>query len=57
MAPVRAGATLKVTWTVIDLVPKPARGGGVVAAECEAHNQHDVLVATATGRMMVGEGP
>ena len=57
LAPVRAGDTLKVTWTVVDLVPKAARGGGIVAAECEARNQHDVLVATATGRMMVGEGP
>jgi acyl dehydratase len=56
LAPVRAGDTLTITWTVVDLLPKPARGGGIVVAECEALNQHDVLVATAVGRMLVGEG-
>jgi acyl dehydratase len=56
LAPVRAGDTLRIAWTVVDLEPKPARGGGLVTAECEARNQHDVLVATAVGRMLVGEG-
>ena len=56
LAPVRAGDTLRVTWTVVALAPKPARGGGIVSAECEARNQHDVVVSTATGKMMVGEG-
>jgi 3-hydroxybutyryl-CoA dehydratase len=56
LAPVRAGDTLRITWTVVDLLPKPVRGGGIVVAECEARNQHDVLVATAVGRMLVGEG-
>jgi len=56
LAPVRAGDTLRITWTVVALAPKPARGGGIVSAECEARNQHDVVVATATGKMMVGEG-
>lgn len=55
-APVRAGDTLQITWTVVALAPKPAHGGGIVSAECEARNQHGVLVATATGKMMVGEG-
>lgn len=54
-APVRAGDTLRITWTVVSLAAKPARGGGIVTAECEAHNQHGVLVATALGKMMVGE--
>lgn len=56
LAPVRAGDTLQITWTVAALAPKPARSGGIVTAECEACNQHGVLVATATGTMMVGEG-
>lgn len=56
LAPVRAGDTLRITWTVVALAPKPARGGGIVSAECQALNQHGVLVATATGKMMVGEG-
>lgn len=56
LAPVRAGDTLRITWTVVDLVPKPARAGGLVVAECEARNQHDEVVATARGTMLVGEG-
>ena len=56
LAPVRAGDTLRVTWTVVGVEPKPARGGGIVSAECEALNQHDVRVAVATGKMLVGEG-
>lgn len=56
LAPVRAGDTLRITWTVVGVAPKPARGGGIVTTECEALNQHGVLVATAVGKMMVGEG-
>lgn len=56
LAPVRAGDTLRIAWTVVALAPKPSVGGGIVTAECEAHNQHGVLVATALGKMMVGEG-
>lgn len=56
LAPVRAGDTLRITWTVVALAPKPTHRGGVVTAECEALNQLGVLVATATGKMMVGEG-
>ena len=56
IAPVRAGDTLRVTWTVVQLVPKPARGAGLVVAECEARNQRDEVVATAKGTMLVGEG-
>jgi 3-hydroxybutyryl-CoA dehydratase len=55
LAPVRAGDTLRVTWQVVGLVPKPAHGGGIVVAECEARNQHQELVATATGKMMVAD--
>jgi acyl dehydratase len=56
LAPVRAGDTLRITWTVREVLPKPAHRGGIVVAGCEARNQHDVLVATAVGKMMVGEG-
>jgi len=56
LAPVRAGDTLRITWTVVSVAPKPARCGGIVTAECEAHNQHGVVVATATGKMIVGDG-
>jgi acyl dehydratase len=53
LAPVRAGDALAIVWQVIDCVPKPARGGGIVTATCEARNQRDELVATARGKMLV----
>ncbi len=51
LKPVRAGDVLRVTSTVLDVVPsksKPDRG--VVNSFWEAHNQHDELVATIKGR-------
>jgi acyl dehydratase len=55
-APVAAGDTLEIEWSVIELLPKPAKGGGIVVADCEARNQRGELVATAVGKMLVGEG-
>jgi len=55
LAPVRPGDTLTVQWTVVDLAAKPHLGGGLVAAECTAHNQAGVLVATASGKMLVAD--
>jgi acyl dehydratase len=57
LAPVRPGDTLQITWTVIELLPKPRRGGGVVEATCEARNQSGVVVATAHGKMLVANAP
>jgi acyl dehydratase len=51
LKPVRPGDTLRVTSTVVDVVPsksKPDRG--VVNSLWEAHNQHGELVATIKGR-------
>lgn len=53
MAPVRPGDTLTIRWSVVELLPKPRHGGGVVVAECTAHNQLGTVVATATGKMLV----
>jgi 3-hydroxybutyryl-CoA dehydratase len=53
MAPVRPGDTLTIRWSVVELLPKPQHGGGVVVAECTAHNQHGAVVATAKGTMLV----
>src|SRR5512134_1983513 len=53
MAPVRPGDTLTIRWSVVELLPKPRHGGGVVVADCTAHNQHGTVVATATGKMLV----
>jgi 3-hydroxybutyryl-CoA dehydratase len=58
LAPVRAGDTLDIVWRVVELIRKPASGGGIVAAECEARNQRGELVATAHGKMLVSDsGP
>lgn len=57
LAPVRPGDTLQITWTVIELLPKPRRGGGIVEATCEARNQSGVVVATAHGKMLVADTP
>jgi acyl dehydratase len=56
LAPVRACDVLHIAWRVVEVTPKPALRAGIVIAECEARNQRGELVATATGKMMVGEG-
>jgi 3-hydroxybutyryl-CoA dehydratase len=53
IAPVRAGDTLEIVWRVVELLPKPAHGGGIVVAECETRNQRGEIVATARGKMLV----
>jgi 3-hydroxybutyryl-CoA dehydratase len=56
LAPVRPGDTLTIEWSVVELVPKPHRDGGIVVAECEARNQKGEVVATARGKMLVADG-
>jgi acyl dehydratase len=55
LAPVRPGDTLTINWIVRDLIAKPHHGGGLVIAECTAHNQAGVLVASANGKMLVAD--
>ena len=55
LAPVRPGDTLTIEWSVVELVPKPHRDGGIVVAECEARNQKGEVVATARGKMLVAD--
>lgn len=57
LAPVKIGDTLTIAWTVTELLPKPRHDGGIVVAEAVATNQHGVTVCTATGRMLVANGP
>ncbi|HVO88159.1 MAG TPA: MaoC family dehydratase [Casimicrobiaceae bacterium] len=52
-APVRPGDTLKTTWTVTELVPKPKHGGGIVVLEGSARNQNGTVVARGVGKIMV----
>jgi 3-hydroxybutyryl-CoA dehydratase len=57
LAPVRIGDTLTITWTVVDLVPKPQHGGGIVVVGGVAVNQDGAAVCRASGKMLVGDAP
>ena len=52
-APVRAGDTLTTRWTVTARDDKPNHEGGVVSLEGECRNQDDVVVAVASGKILV----
>lgn len=53
LAPVRAGDTLKSTWTVTELQDKPKHAGGVVVLTAVCTNQRGTCVAQATGKILV----
>ena len=53
-APVRAGDTLTTTWSIVAKEDKPKHAGGIVVLEGECRNQDDVVVASATSKMLVG---
>lgn len=53
LAPVLAGDTLTVNWTIAELLEKPKIGGGIAVLEAECHNQKGVLVARANGKIML----
>lgn len=55
LAPVHAGDTLVIRWTVVERIDKPRHGGGIVAFDGTCQNQRGVRVATAHGRMMVAD--
>jgi len=57
LAPLRAGDTLKTTWTVAQLLGKPKHGGGVVVLTGTPTNQDDVLVAEADASILVSRRP
>ena len=57
VAPVRAGDTMTSTWTIVELVDKPAHGGGVVTLSGTATLQTGVVVAEAEARMLVSLKP
>ncbi len=52
-APVRVGDTLSTTWTVVDKEAKPQHGGGVVVLTGVCRNQSGIVVADASGKMLV----
>ena len=52
-APVKPGDTLATTWTIIELLPKPNHGGGIVVLTGVCTNQQGTVVAEAEGKIMV----
>jgi 3-hydroxybutyryl-CoA dehydratase len=56
-APVRPGDTLRTSWTVTELLPKPKHKGGIVVMQCECLNQEGVVVAEADGKILVSSKP
>lgn len=53
LAPVLAGDTLTVSWTITELLSKPKINGGIAVLKGECLNQKKELVAQATGKMML----
>jgi len=52
-APVRPGDTLRTTWTIVGRTAKPDQGGGLIELEARCENQDHVLVAEASGKVLV----
>src|SRR5262249_24545956 len=53
LAPVRIGDTLRTSWRITEITPKPAQIAGIVTLTGECRNQETVLVAEANGKMLV----
>lgn len=53
VAPVFAGDTLTVTWTITELLDKPKTNGGIAVLEAECVNQKNEVVARANGKIML----
>ena len=56
-APVRSGDTLTTRWTVTARDDKPKHEGGGVSLEGVCRNQDGVIVAEATGKILVHNRP
>lgn len=52
-APVKAGDTLTVSWTIVELFEKPKINGGIAVLQGECYNQKGELVAKADGKIML----
>jgi acyl dehydratase len=52
-APVRPGDTLRTTWTIVARVDKPKQDGGLVELTGRCENQEGVVVAEASGKILV----
>lgn len=56
-APVRAGDTLSIVWTVASLEAKPKHDGGMVSLSGVCTNQEGAKVAEAEAKMLVANNP
>ncbi|HRQ56833.1 MAG TPA: MaoC family dehydratase [Azoarcus taiwanensis] len=56
-APVRAGDTLSIVWTVASLEAKPKHNGGMVSLSGVCTNQEGAKVAEAEAKMLVANNP
>jgi acyl dehydratase len=52
-APVRAGDTLRTTWTIVECHAKPKHGGGVVTLTGVCSDQRGTVVAEADAKILV----
>ncbi|MDT3672869.1 MAG: MaoC family dehydratase [Aromatoleum sp.] len=56
-APVRAGDTLRIVWTVTERLDKPKHDGGIVSLSGICTNQEETKVAEADAKMLVANNP
>lgn len=52
-APVRPGDTLRTTWTIVGRSDKPKQAGGLVELTGCCENQDGIVVAEASGKILV----
>lgn len=57
LAPVMAGDTLTIVWTVIARTEKPKHRGGIVTLSGVCTNQNGMRVAEAEAKMLVSNNP
>lgn len=57
LAPVHAGDTLRIEWTVTALDDKPGHHGGMVTLAGVCTNQDELRVAEASAKLLVANNP
>jgi acyl dehydratase len=54
--PVRAGDTITLSWTVVEITPKPSLNGHIVTLNGTITTQDGVLALTCVGKIVVFQG-
>jgi acyl dehydratase len=57
VAPVYAGDTLSVLWTISEMLNKPRNNGGIAVLNGQCKNQRDEIVAEASGKILLINRP